>query len=192
MTPAEFHIFAIVEGYSEIDAVPKLLHRIWTGDNYPVLRTDEEPYRVPKGSFIDNAEKRRRALAWGGKQARKNGGGVVILMDADSACCKDFLQSEKAAKIHADISEILESVPHFFALAEIEYESWLVAGLDGDNAGRPKKWLSRNPEKTGLHGEYKNMFHQAELTAKFDIDLACQINVSFRRFREKVLKMTAA
>lgn len=189
MTGSAFHLFAIVEGYSEIDAVPVLLRRIWKSGNCPIIRTDEKPYRIPKGSFINVCEKRRRALAWAEKHARKQGGGVLILMDADSSCCKDFLQSHRMAEIRNDIAEILNGVPHFFALAEAEYESWLVAGLGGGGAGNPKKWLSRNPKKSGLPGKYKNVIDQADLTAKFNMDLAAKENDSFRRFRDKVLAM---
>lgn len=118
MTAGEFHIFAIVEGRGEIDAVPALLHKIWqNAGGIPVLRTDEAPYFVPKGSFLNNAEKRRRSLFWGANNARAKGGGVLILMDADSKCCRDFLHGDKMKEIRGDFGEIFgEHIPHFFCI----------------------------------------------------------------------------
>ena len=190
MIAREFHLYAIVEGYGEIEAVPKLLHRIWNDDGAaPMLRIDKKPHRVPKGVFMSNARKRREALTLAGKRMRAKDGGVLVLMDADSDCCKEFVHNKKAAEIRADIAEILRNVPCVFAAAEKGYESWLVAGFGGSGkVGDPKGWLK------DLTGQYQEIPDQAKLTSapEFDINLACRVNASFRRFREKVLKMTAA
>ena len=185
MTAEEFHLFAIVEGYGEVDAVPKLLHRIWNDARVAVsLRTDESPHRIPKGLFIDNAAKRCEVLETAAEWAREMRGGVLILMDADADCCKKLLNEKQMKKVRGDIACILADTPHCFALAEKGYESWLVAGFGGDQSN-PKNWLKNQ------FGKYSKIPDQKKLTSipEFDIKRAYEINVSFRRFRDRVLAL---
>ena len=181
-----FHLFPIVEGYGEIEAVPKLLHKIWSSDKC-ALRV-ENPYRIPNGTFIHKAEKRRKCMNSVMHKCRPHlpHGGVLILIDADSPCCKNFLDGDKMKEINTDIKKIFgNDVLSFFALAEREYESWLVAGLGGGNEGAPKRWLKER------FGQYSEVPDQKKLTSipEFDIKRAYEINVSFRRFRERVLAL---
>lgn len=184
----EFHLFCIVEGHGEITAVPKLLHKIW---QHGLLKV-RLPYRIPRDKFINDQGERQklfeRALRWAHNLPNR---GVLILIDAEEECCKDFLHGDKMAIIRKDINKMLAGIPTFFVMAEKGYESWLAAGMGGKNPGNPGKWLADNSDKSGLNGTYNKLPDQAKLTSSenFDIDLASEVNFSFRRFRERVLSL---
>ena len=191
MTDAGFHVFAIVEGKGELKAVPNLLHRLWQANKKsPPLRTGKQPYKVHRDEFINNQVARREYLNEVGYRARQCCGGVLILLDTEKACCRDFLHGDKMKDIRTDINEILSGIPHFFALAEKGYESWLVAGFGGNNTekGVSKKWLNANKYKTGRVKNYRKTVDQRELTSQMDIQRARSVNPSFNRFCERFLE----
>ena len=191
MTEAGFHVFAIVEGKGELTAVPKLLHHLWqANEKSPPLRTGKRPYKVHRDDFINNQGTRRECLNEVGGYARKCRGGVLILLDAEAVCCYDFVHGDKMKDIHADIGEILADIPHFFALAEKGYESWLVAGFGGDDTekGVSEDWINANKDKTGLDRKYNKVVDQHKLTSKMDIQRARKVNPSFNRFCERFLE----
>ena len=191
MIDTDFHVFTIVEGKGEVMAVPKLLHRLWEANiKLPPLRTGKRPFRVDRDGFINNQKMRREYLNKAGHRARHCCGGVLILLDAEEECCYDFVHGDKIKKIHADIGEILADVPHFFALAEKGYESWLVAGFGGNNTekGVSEKWLNANKDKTGRVKNYRKTVDQCELTSQMDIQRARSVNPSFNRFCERFLE----
>ena len=184
-------MFAIVEGKGELTAVPNLLHRLWqTNEKSPQLLTGKRPYKVHRDDFINNQGTRREYLNIVGYRARRCCGGVLILLDAEEECCYDFVRGDKIKKIHADIGEILADIPHFFALAEKGYESWLVAGLGGDDTekGVSEDWINANKDKTGLDRKYNKVVDQRKLTSKMDIQRAREVNRSFNRFCERFLE----
>ena len=158
----DIHVVAIVEGHGEKEAVPKLLNGIWkTTNSTNNLRMDEEPYFVPKGIFLsdnENAKNRRQsALAWAQSMVREKDSGVLILMDADAQCCKEFLESRQVKKACSDIEEYLKGIMPGFTVAEQGYEFWLVAGLGGGAyQGDPKDWLTEYVKKKGLVRKIEN------------------------------------
>ena len=191
MTDTGFYVFAIVEGKGELKAVPNLLHRLWEANiKSPPLRTGKQPYKVRRGDFINNQKVRREYLNEVGYRARQCYGGVLILLDAEEECCRDFVHGDKIKDIRADIDEILVGIPHFFALAEKGYESWLVAGLGGINTekGVSEDWINANKDKTGLDRKYNKIVDQLKLTSKMDIQRARKVNSSFNRFCKKFLQ----
>ena len=190
----DLHVVAIVEGHGEKEAVPKLLNGIWkTVNSTNNLRMDEEPYFVPKGIFLsdnENAKNRRQsALAWAQSMVREKDSGVLILMDADAQCCKEFLESRQVKKACSDIEEYLKGIMPGFTVAEQGYEFWLVAGLGGGAyQGDPKVWLTDYVKKQGIDKKYRKRSHQALLTSKMDIQRAREVNPSFNRFCERFLE----
>ena len=190
----DIHVVAIVEGHGEVEAVPKLLNGIWKTANFSKnLRMDEEPYFVPKGICLGNKESAnsrwQSALAWAQSMVREKGSGVLILMDADAKCCKEFLESRQAKKACSDIKEYLKGIMPGFAVAEQGYEFWLVAGLGGGAyQGNPKDWLTDYVKKKGIDGKYRKLPHQALLTSEMDIQRAREANPSFNRFCERFLE----
>lgn len=182
MSGEEFFVCSIVEGHGERKSLPKLLHKIW-GEMPARLRTDEEPYRVRNGIFFNKSERRRRALNWAKDFVQYSGnGGVLILMDADEACCKVFLQGGKMRAVCADIKKILGNIPCVVVLIERKYESWLAAGLGGRDGGAEEflgEYLGRS---------YKKTQDEVGLIGDMDIERAAENNPSFCRFRERLLE----
>ena len=199
-------VFGIVEGQGDVEALPALLTRI---DDKGRLRLGKSPaYRLRSGLFLNDKEEREGCFA----QVRRLAADaldagqrvcVLILMDADKMgknknCCKEWLNnSNQAAEIFADIGRIFAGIPSLLVLAEKGYESWLVAGLDGSNPGDPKDWLKKHRQswttsdsKSGSQ-VYKEVPDQKIATSspKFNLDLAAKKNRSFRRLRERLLKM---
>ncbi len=189
------HIYAVVEGHGEVEAIPKLLHRIWYSvEKSPTLRVDR-PYRIRKGKFENDENKRKECLHITAGFAREDNANVFILMDADTDCCKDYLRDDKMKEIKADMDDILHGIPYMFCLAEKNYESWLVAGMGGGGKVRnPEQWLIDNPTKSGLSGTYRKRQEQAILTSNsnFDINLAKEHSASFRRLVNKISAMSIA
>lgn len=182
MSDENFFLFSVVEGDSEVKSLPKLLHKVWGQAHHLQLRTDQDPYYVPKDAFLNKKEKRENILGIVSYYARKAGGnsGVLILMDADEKCCKDLLQSEKVQETHADIERILCDIPYVFVMIERKYESWFAVGLGGKDSA--EKFLSECLGKT-----YDKMEDQVSLIGKMDIEQAAKNNPSFRRFQERIL-----
>ena len=177
-----FHLCPVVEGDGDEEAIPSLLHKLFPPDFN--LRV-ERPYRIPKGKFIEKHEERRACLEIARRWAAdKDKSGVLVLLDADENCCRDFVRGDQAKAVRADMQKILGDIPHFFALAEKGYESWLVAGFGGDQSN-PKNWLKNQ------FGKYSKIPDQKKLTSspEFNIKQAYEINVSFRRFRDRVLAL---
>ena len=186
MTADEFHVFSIVEGDGEIQAVPKLLYHIW-GVKSPLLRTNQQPWRLPKGNFVYDQKRRQEVLnVVRSRASKKCHSGVLILMDADNERAPDFVSSH--GNIMDDMKDILQDVPYIFALAEKGYESWLAAGFGGGNPGNPEDWINNNKDKTGLKGKYSKALDQQRLSAKMNIQQACEDNCSFKRLCEKLQK----
>ena len=198
-------VFGIVEGQGDAHALQALLTRI---DDKGRLRLGKHPaYRLRSGLFFKDKEERKDcfelvrgfaadALAAGQRVC------VLILMDGDKAgndknCCKKWLNGDEAAEILADINRVFAKIPSLFVLAEKGYESWLVAGLDGSNPGKPKDWLKKHRQswttsdsKSGSQ-VYKEVPDQKIATSSpnFNLDLAAKKNRSFKRLRERLLKM---
>ena len=193
---AMFHLLPIVEGHGEVDALPTLLHKICKGSERE-LRV-ERPYRIRRDMFVNNKDKRRVCIGVMGYKCRNllPNASIVILLDAESDCCKGFLHGEQMKAIQKDMDELLgDNIPYFFALAEKGYESWLAAGFGGgnpDNHGNPAKWLTENSDTCGLSGPYSKIPDQLKLTEKLDIDKVREVNRSFCRFREKILALPRA
>ena len=130
-------------------------------------------------------------------------GCVLILMDTDimdegENCCQKWLAGDQAAEILADIELVFAGIPSLLVLAEQEYESWLVAGLGGDDQDDPKTWLGKNRKrwdkselKDGVRPDegYSSTVDQKIATRSFNVELAAKKNASFRRLRERLLKM---
>ena len=185
----KFNLYCFVEGHGEIEAVPKLLYKILGADLLKVLK----PHRIPRDKFINDQNERKTLFNVARKRVcgASKKGGVLILIDAEEECCKDFLHGDKMAIIRGDINKMLAGIPTFFVMAEKGYESWLAAGMGGKNPGNPGKWLADNSDKSGLNGTYNKIPDQAKLTSSenFDIDLASEVNSSFRRFCKRVLSL---
>ena len=191
-------IVVIVEGRGEVQAVPVLLRRI--AATTPPDRYAEifKPIRIDRGKLLrdEELEKALRYAAW----KVGNGGGILILLDADDDCPAELgpalLARARAARPDFDIRVVL---------AKAEYEAWFVAagssihGLHGlDISASPadleairgaKEWLTARMRR----GQpYDPILHQAAFTAVFDLDAARRGAPSFDKMWRDVQALLAA
>jgi len=147
---------------------------------------------VPKDRLLkESALERYLSLA---REQVSDGGGVLILLDADDSC-----PASEAAELLARSQVILRDTPFGIVFAKREFEAWFLAaasslrgakGLPTDlrSADNPegvrgaKEWLSN---LMPLSRSYSPPVDQAALTAILDLDLARNRSASFDKcFRE--------
>lgn len=118
-TWAPLTIASIVEGYGEVPALPKLLHRIAAELGVPNLITST-PMRIPRGKIMIAGGIERAVAAEALRVSEK--GGVLVLLDADDDCPAEYgpllLARAKAARPDKQVSVVL---------ANREFEAWFLA-----------------------------------------------------------------
>lgn len=172
-------IASIVEGHSEVDSVPILIHRIKEVVAPEGFVRTPHPIRVSRNSIIKLGvfEKYLELAA----HDSGRGGRILVLLDADDDCPKELAEDlrERARTSRSD--RIVRVV-----LAKSEFESWFVASIDSiagefsierdlqhptnpEGIRDAKRWLSQRM----LQGEsYRPTFHQPKIARIFDMDLA--------------------
>jgi hypothetical protein len=183
----------IVEGFGEVEAVPKLLRRIaQTLPNCAGI-TVNPPWRVKAGSFLNDAQYFNDRVEFAARKARQSPRGcVLILLDCEDDCPAE-LGPELLAKARACRSDI----PIEVTLAYREFETWFlaaahslrgVAGLsatieppaDPESIRNAKGWLS-----THMATPYNPPEHQPLMTANFSMTEAARVP-SFARLLKKL------
>lgn len=190
---SSFFVAPIAEGKGEVEAVPKLLQRMfrevrgegWLNVN-PVLR-------VKAGSFLNDDNYFRRYFELAARKAKPQPkGSVLILLDCEDSCPKTLgpVLLERARNVRPDI-------PITVALAYREYESWFiaaaqslrgVAGLPNSLTSPPnpeairgaKEWLGRH-----LPDGYEEINHQPLFTERFAFEQAA-VSDSFVHLRRRM------
>ncbi len=172
-------IGCIVEGHSEVEAVPILIRRI-AASLYPELLIDTlRPIRIPKNKVVKEGELER-----GVELAARNitsQGGIFIILDSDDDC-----PAQLGPELLCRALQVRSDLPIAVVLAKHEFESWFLAaaeslqgqrGLKSDlqSPDNPeairaaKGWLKQRMES----GEtYRETLDQPALTARFDLDRA--------------------
>lgn len=180
-------IASVVEGDGEIQALPKLLHRI-AGDLGIWRISTPRPARVPrtqlvKASGIENAVLKQAEFV------RGHAGGVLVLLDADDDC-----PASLGPTLLARAQGACHDIPVAVVLPSREYESWFVAAADSlagirdfpasmtapaqpDTTPRDAKgWLTH---QRGKHRPYSPTADQAPLTSAMSLTLARANSPSF-------------
>ncbi|TAM85649.1 MAG: DUF4276 family protein [Candidimonas sp.] len=181
-------IACIVEGDSEMAALPILLRRLggWrTPDSYPDVRP---PIRVRRDRFLNKDEDFRRHLLLASAKAGSSGW-ILILLDADDDC-PAILGKVIAGRVR-------DLIPHqavAVVLAMREYEAWFIAAapsLDGHRGfvlgtELPPEAETRRDAKgwVGKHmvdKAYSEVIDQPALTDRMDLQMAYDNSRSFRK-----------
>lgn len=180
-------VASIVEGYSEVDALPVLLRRMgaWLSPNMGIEIS--RPSRVQRERFLNrDAEFRRHLLLAAAKCG--DSGWILILLDADDDC-----PSEKGAQI---LQRARECVPHrriSVVLANREYEAWFLAAADSLHGQRgflfdnPQNLEAERPRdakgwmKQRMTTGYDPTIDQPAFSAIMDLQQARQNSRSFRK-----------
>ena len=183
-----FVIVPIVEGQSEVVAVPVLLRRLLDECQRPDVQV-AQPFRVHRYKVVKEGEI-ERAIAFA-RRSREQCNAVLVLLDADDDCPAELGPEllKRIAKAHGDL-------PAAVVLAKREFEGWFLGSLESlrgargilDDASSPP-----NPEEIRGAKEHLSAFmasnrtyvettDQPALVAKFDLNLARNRCLSFDKF----------
>jgi hypothetical protein len=186
------YLVPIVEGQSEVDALPALLHRMaQTMNNVSGLHINP-PIRVKAGSFLYKTDYFSQYIQLAAAKAAQDAGTVLILLD-----CEDECPAKRARTILDQAKAVRGDVPYLVVLVVREYETWFVTaarslrglrGLPDDLEPPPDPQIIRNAKGwlgERMRGNYDEIVHQLEFTKKFDLD-AARANASFDRFYRKI------
>jgi hypothetical protein len=192
-------VFCVVEGHGEVDAVPGLVRRIGQSLDPPTY-PDLTAFRIPRSKLVQGpveigAVVRRRGL-WAQRP-----GGVLVVLDADDDCPVDC-----AKTLVAWATEASSAVPVGVVLADREFESWFLAGIDSLRGHRgisaaavaPPNSETVRDAKGQLNAlmpadqKYRPNIHQAGFAARLDIDVAAGRSRSLRKFVVEVTRLLSA
>lgn len=186
-------IASIVEGDGEVQALPKLLHRMaqtWPHPEGVRIAPLEPPIRVRRDQFLNRGHEFHRHLALAASKAG-DGGWVLVLLDADDDC-----PAVRGAEV---LDRARQCIPHrnvSVVLANREFEAWFIAAAQSLNgvqdfilpledqrlcakAEEPrnaKGWLQ---ERMGRN--YKEILDQPAFAAKMNLQEAHNNSRSFRK-----------
>ena len=178
-------IVPIVEGPGDKDAIPILLRRIFSDR----LNRYDANFPVVKGNGRQKIES-DLAKFLGHARNKPNCSGILVLLDIDVDCPKDW-----ATSMREQIDGIGVGCPVQIVYAKRAYETWFLASLetirgnrnisdtaniqgDPEDVPNPKDWLTdQMPKGT----RYKETTDQPALSARIDIALAHTNSRSFRR-----------
>lgn len=181
-------IAAIVEGDSEVQALPVLLRRInqWLT---PHSHVDvPAPIRVRRDRFLNRPEEFDRHVQLAAAKCG-DAGWILILLDADDDCPAtlgaDILARAQRAAPHRRISVVL---------ANREYEAWFLASCASLNGQRTFTWDKADdfdPEavrdakgwmRANMScGAYREVTDQPAFSARMDLSRARERSRSFRK-----------
>jgi len=174
-------IASVVEGHGEVRALPILLRRI-AGEIYhrhQVVVTP--PHRVGRSQMVKGDVLRRAVQLQCARVV--DGGGVLLVLDADDDCAVQL-----GEQLRADVAPALVHV----VVAVREFESWFLAAapaLAGHRLIRAHATFTGDPEmKRDAKGElnqlmterYRATLHQSKFAAAIDLAQAGRAR-SFRR-----------
>lgn len=185
---SQFVIVPVVEGQSEVRAVPVLLRRLLNErQRYDVIVA--RPVRVHRTSVVKEGEIERAVVL--ARRRREGCHAVMVLLDADDDCPAELGPEllNRIKKAHGDLFAAV-------VLAKREFEGWFlgsleslreVRGIAADASSPP------NPEDIRAAKErlstfmvrrrtYVEITDQPALVAKFDLNLARERCPSFDKF----------
>ncbi len=181
-------IACIVEGHGEVQALPRLLHRIASSVDPGTQLILPTPYRINRSRLV-RAETLEDVVRTQGDRVT-GAGGVLVLIDADDDCPAELgpelLTRARAARPDRKVAVVL---------AKREFEAWFLAagsslagrrGLPDEFESPPDpetvrdakgRLGSRNP-----HRPYRPTSDQAALANIFDMKVAREKAPSFDKF----------
>ena len=186
-------IGCVVEGKSEVAAVPILIRRV-AAIHYPELETViPRPIRIPRNKVFRIGELERAvSLAY---QNIGRQGAVFIILDSDDDCPAEL----GPALLHR-VSQVFRNVPIAVVLAKHEFEAWFLAAAESLRGQRglrndlnppdnpegirgAKEWLSHQMESSRTYTETQD---QPALAALFDTEQARQTDSFDKCYRDIV------
>jgi hypothetical protein len=219
-------LVVFVEGKGDKVAVPKLTSRLVSAvAGFEILSVDPEPFVVHNlGTLVRDECKEWKRLLEAAFKTRRTLAGVLLVLDGDlkkvpstwKSYVDRFGNEFCAHKIAACLAERAREVRggEAFSVAVVfamrEFESWILAGIDGVHgvhlAGERGRVandlaypgvvseLTRNSKGLlkEMIPEYKESLDQAVLASKLDLQLAKERSRSFRRMASAVDQLVGA
>ena len=186
-------IGCVVEGKSEVAAVPILIRRV-AAIHYPELETViPRPIRIPRNQVFRIGELERAVgLAY---QNIGRQGAIFIILDSDDDCPAEL----GPALLHR-VSQVFRNVPIAVVLAKHEFEAWFLAAAESLRGQRElrndlnppdnpegirgaKEWLSHQMESSRTYTETQD---QPALAALFDLEQARRADSFEKCYRDIV------
>ena len=186
-------IGCVVEGKSEVAAVPILIRRV-AAIHYPELETViPRPIRIPRNQVFRIGELERAVgLAY---QNIGRQGAIFITLDSDDDCPAEL----GPALLHR-VSQVFRNMPIAVVLAKHEFEAWFLAAAESLRGQRglrndlnppdnpegirgAKEWLSHQMENSRTYTETQD---QPALAALFDIEQARRADSFDKCYRDIV------
>lgn len=186
-------IAPIVEGHGEVEAVPRILHRIASHAGKGGMIKVNPPIRIKATLFFRDASYFEKYVLAAATKAAFNNGVVLLLLDSE-----DFCPAEKGPELLGRAIGVRPDIRYIVALAYREFETWFItsfsslrdnlpfregatAPTDPESLRDAKGWLSRN-----LVGyNYDPISHQSLFCNYVDIQSARESH-SFARLYEKI------
>ena len=180
-------VACIVEGHSEVAALPILLERVcrWL-DPEGYVSIARPPVRVPRDGFLNKEKEFSRYLRLAAAKVTADDG-VLVLLDADKDC-----PAELGATLRERAERVAPDRRISVVLVKCEYEAWFIAGAD--SLGRvdrleatddptdaesilgAKAWLNRR-----MSSGYSTRIDQPRLSAMVDLQTVADNSRSFRK-----------
>jgi hypothetical protein len=192
-------VASVVEGYGEVGALPKILHRIASELGVADRLLTPVPMRVPRGKLTCPGGIERAAAA--AAVSVTGAGGVLVVLDADDDCPAQ-LGPKLLARAHTARPDKRIAV----VLANREFEAWYLAATPSfaGKYGFPEPFpLCSDPEKPrdckgkltlarGSGFPYKETVDQEPLASVFDMAMARANAPSFGKFYREVAALLGA
>lgn len=182
----------VVEGHSEVEALPVLLRRLLADFGRPDVII-ARPVRVKRYKVVRCGEL-ERALELA-RRHRKGCDAIMVLLDADDDCPKEL-----APRLMTRARNASPGLPIGVVLAKRELESWFVGSLESLQGVRGIRETATSPERPeGIrdakrhlsahmtHGRrYVEVDDQPAMAKTFDLTLARRRCPSFDKFTRTV------
>jgi len=181
-------IASIVEGDSEVVALPVLLRRL-AGELVPAVTVQPlPPIRVRRDRFIQREDEFRKQLLLAAAKSGEQGW-ILIVLDADDDC-PAHLGPQLLARAQKHVPHRRISV----VLANREFEAWFMAAahslqgargfsvavdepIDAEAPRDAKGWMRKHM----AGGVYREILDQPAFAARIDLQLAQEKSRSFRK-----------
>lgn len=188
-------ILPIVEGHSEVEALPVLLRRVSHVENQCFGVGVAKPFRVPKSRMLKTGELEKAVKA--AVQTRRNVDAVLLVLDADD---------DDPSRLLAQLQDRLGAccpLPSAVGIAVRELEGWFLGAKESLRGCRGIRQDARSPDdpeqirnaKARLtlnmtrERRYVGVDDQPAFAATFDIKMAAEGCPSFGCFLREVMRL---
>ena len=195
-------VACIVEGHGERHAVPLLVRRIAESLSTPVYVDVPPAIRIPRTRLVRPGELERATKLAASRvvESQVAGGGVLILIDADTDCA-----AQLGPELLARARSVAGATPVEVVLAVMEFEAWFLAALTSLRGERRiRSDAAAPPEPEAIRGAkealrrqmtpgsaYSPPTDQPALAALMDLD-AARAAPSFDKLRRAVAGILSA